>query len=72
MLLDWQRHHATVSIIHAFTKNPDDITREADIVISAAGVAKLVRGSWLKKGTIVIDVGTNPTEVKNCSLVTLL
>ncbi|XP_019707512.1 bifunctional protein FolD 1, mitochondrial isoform X2 [Elaeis guineensis] len=57
-----QRHHATVSIIHAFTKNPEDITRGADIVISAAGVANLVRGSWLKKGTIVIDVGTNPIE----------
>ncbi|KAG1346884.1 hypothetical protein COCNU_06G007130 [Cocos nucifera] len=57
-----QRHHATVSIIHAFTKNPEDITREADIVISAAGVAHLVRRSWLKKGTIVIDVGTNPIE----------
>ncbi|KAH7651104.1 Tetrahydrofolate dehydrogenase/cyclohydrolase protein [Dioscorea alata] len=57
-----QRHHATVSIIHAFTENPEDITREADIVISAAGVPGLVRGSWLKKGAVVIDVGTNAIE----------
>ncbi|KAL6846398.1 hypothetical protein ACP4OV_023846 [Aristida adscensionis] len=57
-----QRHHATVSVIHAFTTNPDAITRESDIVISAAGVANLVRGSWLKKGAVVIDVGTNPIE----------
>ncbi|KAK3129873.1 hypothetical protein QOZ80_6BG0485930 [Eleusine coracana subsp. coracana] len=57
-----QRHHATVSVIHAFTTNPEEITRESDIVISAAGVANLVRGSWLKKGAIVIDVGTNPVE----------
>ncbi|KQJ89852.1 bifunctional protein FolD 1, mitochondrial [Brachypodium distachyon] len=57
-----QRHHATVSVIHAFTENPEEITCESDIVISAAGVANLVRGSWLKKGAVVIDVGTNPVE----------
>ncbi|XP_075637112.1 bifunctional protein FolD 1, mitochondrial isoform X2 [Castanea sativa] len=58
-----QRHHATVSIIHAFTKNPEQITCEADIVITAAGVPNLVRGNWLKPGAIVIDVGTNPIEI---------
>lgn len=58
-----QRHHATVSIVHAFTRNPEQIAREADIVVAAAGVPNLVRGSWLKPGAIVIDVGTNPVEV---------
>lgn len=58
-----QRHHATVSVIHAFTKNPEHLTREADIVITAAGVPNLVRGNWLKPGAVVIDVGTNPVEV---------
>ncbi|GMH26395.1 hypothetical protein Nepgr_028238 [Nepenthes gracilis] len=57
-----QRHHATVSVLHAFTENPEKITSEADIVISAAGVPNLVRGSWLKSGSIVIDVGTCPVE----------
>ncbi|WVZ64542.1 hypothetical protein U9M48_014042 [Paspalum notatum var. saurae] len=57
-----QRHHTTVSVIHAFTANPEAITRESDIVISAAGVSNLVRGSWLKQGAVVIDVGTNPIE----------
>ena len=52
-----------MSVIHAFTTNPEEITRESDIVISAAGVANLVRGSWLKQGAVVIDVGTNPIEV---------
>ncbi|KAM3737989.1 hypothetical protein ACB098_09G098800 [Castanea mollissima] len=61
-----QRHHATVSIIHAFTKNPEQITCEADIVITAAGVPNLVRGNWLKPGAIVIDVGTNPIEDPSC------
>ncbi|CAL9003101.1 unnamed protein product [Prunus brigantina] len=57
-----QRHHATVSIVHAFTKNPELITCEADIVVTAAGVPNLVRGNWLKPGAVVIDVGTNPVE----------
>lgn len=62
-LLVLQRHHATVSIVHAFTKNPEQITCEADIVVTAAGVPNLVRGNWLKPGAVVIDVGTNPIEV---------
>ncbi|XP_058075208.1 bifunctional protein FolD 1, mitochondrial isoform X2 [Magnolia sinica] len=57
-----QRHHATVSVIHAYTRNPDVIAREADIVVSAVGVANLVRGDWLKPGAVVIDVGINPVE----------
>lgn len=58
-----QRHHATVSIVHAFTKNPERITCEADIVVTAAGVPNLVRGNWLKPGAVVIDIGTTPVEV---------
>ncbi|KAK9030657.1 hypothetical protein V6N11_032074 [Hibiscus sabdariffa] len=57
-----QRHHATVTIVHACTKNPERITCEADIVVTAAGVPNLVRSSWLKPGAVVIDVGTCPIE----------
>lgn len=60
-----QRENATVSIVHSYTKNPEEITSQADIVISAAGVANLVRGSWIKPGAIVIDVGINPVDVSN-------
>ncbi|TYH62735.1 hypothetical protein ES332_D07G140500v1 [Gossypium tomentosum] len=58
-----QRHHATVTIVHACTKNPERITCEADIVVTAAGVPSLIRSSWLKPGAVVIDVGTCPVEV---------
>lgn len=61
-----QRHHATVNIVHEHTKHPEEITREADIVITAAGVPDLVRGSWLKPGAVVIDVGTFPVEDPSC------
>ncbi|XP_019162923.1 PREDICTED: bifunctional protein FolD 1, mitochondrial-like isoform X2 [Ipomoea nil] len=62
MFLLLQRHHATVTIVHAFSNNPEIIAREADILIAAAGVPNLVRGSWLKPGAVVIDVGTTPIE----------
>lgn len=61
-----QRHHATVTVIHAFTQNPEQITSEADIVVSAAGVPNLVRGNWIKPGAAVIDVGTTPVEDPGC------
>ena len=46
-------------------KNAEDITRKADIVISAAGVENLVRDDWLKLGDVEIDVGINPVEDPN-------
>lgn len=57
-----QRHHATVSVIHAFTKDPEKITREADVVVSDVGVPNMVRGHWLKPGAVVIDIGTNSVK----------
>ncbi|GAV77497.1 THF_DHG_CYH domain-containing protein/THF_DHG_CYH_C domain-containing protein [Cephalotus follicularis] len=61
-----QRHHATISIVHAFTENPELLTSQADIVVTAAGVPNLVRGNWLKRGAVVIDVGTFPIEDSSC------
>ncbi|KAL9265334.1 Bifunctional protein FolD 4, chloroplastic-like protein [Drosera capensis] len=57
-----QRHHATVSVVHSFTKNPQELTCEADIVITDIGVPEIVRGSWLKPGAVVIDTGTNAVK----------
>ncbi|KAH7426930.1 hypothetical protein KP509_10G022400 [Ceratopteris richardii] len=57
-----QRNQATVTVVHSYTPNPAEITREADIVIAAVGVAHLVRGDWIKPGAVVIDVGINPIE----------
>ncbi|XP_059312699.1 bifunctional protein FolD 4, chloroplastic [Lycium ferocissimum] len=57
-----QREDATVSIVHSRTKNPEEITRQADIIISAVGQPNMVRGSWIKPGAVIIDVGINPVE----------
>ena len=60
-----QRHNVTVTVVHSYTKDVEDITWEAYIVISIVGVENLVRGDWLNKGVIVIDVGINLVEDPN-------
>ncbi|HEQ65268.1 MAG TPA: bifunctional 5,10-methylenetetrahydrofolate dehydrogenase/5,10-methenyltetrahydrofolate cyclohydrolase [bacterium] len=49
--------NATVTICHSRTENIEGISREAEILISATGKAHLVKESWVKEGSIVIDVG---------------
>ncbi|MEC5406485.1 bifunctional methylenetetrahydrofolate dehydrogenase/methenyltetrahydrofolate cyclohydrolase FolD [Paraburkholderia sp. MPAMCS5] len=51
--------NCTVSIVHSRTAEPEALTRQADILIAAVGVPKLVNASWVKKGAVVIDVGIN-------------
>ena len=49
--------HATVTICHSKSANLDQITRNADIVVAAAGKPHLVQKSWIKPGAVVVDVG---------------
>ncbi|KAI4319410.1 hypothetical protein MLD38_033009 [Melastoma candidum] len=53
---------ATVTVVHSRSHNPEQIIREADIIIAAAGQAKMIKGSWIKPGAAVIDVGTNAVD----------
>jgi methylenetetrahydrofolate dehydrogenase (NADP+) / methenyltetrahydrofolate cyclohydrolase len=56
--------NATVTIAHSRTHDLSEVVRSADIVVAAVGRAEMVRGSWIKAGATVIDVGINrlPTE----------
>jgi len=54
----------TVTICHSRTQNLPEVVREADIVVAAVGRAKMVRGSWLKPGCAVVDVGINRMDGK--------
>jgi methylenetetrahydrofolate dehydrogenase (NADP+)/methenyltetrahydrofolate cyclohydrolase len=56
MLLE---RHATVTVCHSRTEDIEEHIREADIVVAAVGRPKFVKGEWIKKGAIVIDVGIN-------------
>lgn len=54
--------NATVTICHSKTKNLEEVTRQADILIAAIGKPEFVTGNMVKEGTAVIDVGINRTE----------
>ena len=47
----------TVTVTHIYTENLPEIAAKADIIVAAAGSPELVKGSWVKPGAVVIDVG---------------
>jgi len=49
--------NATVIQVHSKTPQPWLLTSQADVVVAAAGVAKLVTPKWIKEGAVVVDVG---------------
>ena len=54
--------NATVTVAHSRTKNVEELVKSADIVVAAVGIPEMVKGSWIKKGAVVIDVGINRIE----------
>ena len=59
LLLD---RNATVTICHSRTKNIEEVTKEADILIAAVGKPLFVKKEMVKEGAVVIDVGVNRNE----------
>jgi methylenetetrahydrofolate dehydrogenase (NADP+)/methenyltetrahydrofolate cyclohydrolase len=53
------QHHATVSMCHSHTRPLGEVTREADILCVAVGVAELIKADMVKPGATVIDFGFN-------------
>ena len=56
------KENCTVTITHSKTKDLKAECLEADILVAAVGIPELVKGDWVKKDAIVIDVGINKTE----------
>ena len=56
------KENCTVTITHSKTKDLKAECLEADIIVAAVGIPELVRGDWVKKDAIVIDVGINKTD----------
>ena len=56
------KENCTVTITHSKTINLKSECLEADIIIAAVGIPELVKGDWVKKDSIIIDVGINKTE----------
>jgi methylenetetrahydrofolate dehydrogenase (NADP+)/methenyltetrahydrofolate cyclohydrolase len=53
---------ATVTICNSKTQDLSGKLQRADVIVVAVGVAHLVKGDWIKKGAVVIDVGINRLE----------
>jgi methylenetetrahydrofolate dehydrogenase (NADP+)/methenyltetrahydrofolate cyclohydrolase len=63
MLLQKKEHaNATVTICHTRTKDIGSFTRQADIVIAAAGRPNTVTADMVREGAVIIDVGVNRVE----------
>ena len=58
------KEDCTVSIVHSRTKDLKSECQKADILVVAVGVANLVKGDWVKKDSIIIDVGINKVADK--------
>ena len=57
---------ATVQVCNSKTKNLPEKLQKADVVVAAAGSPKLVKGSDVKEGVVVIDIGINRVDGKIC------
>jgi methylenetetrahydrofolate dehydrogenase (NADP+)/methenyltetrahydrofolate cyclohydrolase len=58
------KESCTVTIAHSRTKNIEEICKNADIIVAAVGKPKMVKGDWIKKGAVVIDVGINRISIE--------
>ena len=56
------KENCTVTITHSKTKDLKAECLEGDIIIAAVGMPELIKGDWVKKDAIVIDVGINKTD----------
>ena len=54
--------HATVTMCHSRSGEIEDICQSADILVAAAGKAKMVKAGMVKEGAVVIDVGIHVDE----------
>jgi len=57
-----QQRNATVTMCHSRTRDLPGICRNADVLVAAVGVPRLVKGDWVRPGAAVIDVGVSEVD----------
>jgi len=65
LLLEKSFGNATVTVCHSNTRDLSHHTRQAEILIAATGVPRLIKADMVSEGTVVIDVGINRVEDKS-------
>ena len=58
------KESCTITVAHSKTKELSKVCKNADIIVAAVGRPKMIKGDWIKKGAIIIDVGINRIEVE--------
>lgn len=58
-LLTRREHNATVTLTHTGTRNLDELLAQANVIVAAAGAARIVKAEAVKPGAIVLDVGVS-------------
>ena len=56
--------NCTVTVVHSKTKNIEEICKTSDIIVAAVGRPNFVKSSWIKQGTVIIDVGINRVNIE--------
>lgn len=59
-----QKEDCTVTMCHSRTKNIENFTRQADIIVVAIGKANYLKGDMIKDGAVIVDVGINRVDGK--------
>ncbi len=72
ILMSQKGKNSTVTVAHSKTTNLQELTKQADIIISALGIPEFIKDDMVKEGVVVIDVGitrvTDKTKLKGYSL----
>ena len=55
--------NCTVTVVHSKTKNIEEICKNSDILVAAVGRPNFVKSSWVKPGSVIIDVGINRVSI---------
>ena len=61
-----QQKNATVTMANSYTQNLKEISKQADIIISAIGKPKFITEDFIKNNAIIVDVGINRSENGLC------
>lgn len=56
--------NCTVTVVHSKTKNIEEICKNSDILVAAVGRPNFVKSSWVKPGSVIIDVGINRISIE--------
>ena len=59
MAMELLNARATVTICNSKTQDLSEKVKQADVLVAAVGIPKMIQGDWIKEGAIVIDVGIN-------------